>query len=149
VVADSARWNDRVERRLRHLQRRLELSPAEAEAFAHAHRASAAAVRGLGQRLHEARFALRRVMVEERGDPERIRAAVRRMTAAQARFDSSVAEALLRELGALPEAQRIRYLETLPWQRWGAGDPARHEQGGHRGRGRGHGTRDGGAGGGR
>jgi hypothetical protein len=129
AMADSAAWSERVERRLARLLDRLDLDEDARREFASAHRRNAARVWSLGRELHLARLELRAV-AREPGDPRRVRAAVRRLTTAQTAFDSVIAETLLSELDALPADRQARYLELLPWQRWGPsgkGDGPRHE----------------------
>jgi hypothetical protein len=121
VMGDSASWNRQVDHRLRDLVRRLDLQPPAAENFAHVHRAHARQIWRAGGELRDRRLALRDAMLAPDRDPPRIRLAVVRLTEAQARFDSLVAEAMLAELAALPRERQDQYLELVPWQRWGGG----------------------------
>ena len=139
ALADSATWQTGVERRLTRLQRRLGLEGELAARFADIHRVGARHVRGLGRELQMHRRELRASMVAQDLDPALVRLRVAALAAAQARLDSAVAEAMLAELEILPPESQVRYLATIPWQRWGAGEREGRPDHGPRGRGSGRG----------
>ncbi|MFO7652813.1 MAG: periplasmic heavy metal sensor [Candidatus Krumholzibacteriia bacterium] len=123
ALQDSAVWSRQVDHRLERLQAQLDLPPERAEEFARLHRQHAARLWELGRELRERRLAVRAVLESSQRDRHRVRRAVMELNGVQARLDSAVAEAMLAELEALPPDGQIRYLEALPWQRWG---PGRH-----------------------
>jgi hypothetical protein len=125
AMADSASWSRQVDHRLRSILQRLDLAPDVAQEYTRIHRESALNIWHAGKDLGQRRHELRDAMLTAERDPGRIRHAVARLTLAQARFDSLVAEAMLAELDVLPPDRQERYLELVPWQRWG--------DGGHRG----------------
>ena len=77
-------------------------------------------------------IAARRAAHEEyflsQADPGRIRAIVRRLSLVQARLDSLVAEAMLREAALLTPEQRARYFQAMPWERAIGSGPGPHRR---------------------
>ena len=64
---------------------------------------------------------MRDLLTDESIDRERVGAARRRLAAIRAEVDSLVSEHLLEELELLTPEQRDRYLERMPWERFGGG----------------------------
>lgn len=71
--------------------------------------------------LDSTRQALRRALTATELDDVRILALMDRMTAAQARLDSTVAQALIQQLRTSTPEERRRLLRMMPWERGGHG----------------------------
>jgi len=74
-------------------------------------------VDGLRDEVEVARTALREALSSPELDRAAILPLVRAMTAAQARLDSTVAEALVEDLGGMTFEERREFLRLLPWER--------------------------------
>lgn len=74
-------------------------------------------VDGLRDEVEAARTALREALRSPDLDRAAILPLVRAMTAAQARLDSTVAEALVEDLGSMTVEERREFLRLLPWER--------------------------------
>jgi len=73
-------------------------------------------VDGLRDEVESARLALREALNSPDLDRAAILPLVRAMTAAQARLDSTVAEALVEDLGSMTVEERREFLKMLPWE---------------------------------
>ena len=74
-------------------------------------------VDGLRDEVETARQALREALSSPDLDRSAVLPLVRAMTAAQARLDSTVAEALVEDLGSMTLEERREFLRLLPWER--------------------------------
>ncbi len=74
-------------------------------------------VGGLRDEVETARLALREALNSPDLDRAAILPLVRAMTAAQARLDSTVAEALVEDLGGMTVEERREFLRLMPWER--------------------------------
>ena len=91
------------------------------DALRHRTRDSGAPLRA---ELDSTRLALREAMRAPVLDDAAIAGLMRRMSAAQARLDSTVAAALLDEFRDMGPAERQRFLKMMPWEREGRGHRA-------------------------
>ena len=75
----------------------------------------------LREELGSARLALRDAMAAQVLDDALIETLMDRMTATQARLDSTIAHALMEQLRTSTPEERRRFLKMMPWERGGRG----------------------------
>ncbi|MCB1184572.1 periplasmic heavy metal sensor [bacterium] len=135
--ADSTAWRRIMDRRLGHLARRLDLSPAQVEAFREAQADLDGRLRRARRNLFAARLRVRELMITGPVDRPALRDAMAEVGRRQAEMDSLATETLLRELEALEPGQREAYLDFIPrggGRGAGRGGGPGHPDGGHPGR---------------
>lgn len=101
--------------RLLNLSRHLRLNEGQRSQMAQILDASMPRIVAARSTVQEARRAVQAEYATERPDTDRLHAAVRTMSAAQARLDSLVAETMMQEIGLLTPEQKHRYVQRLPW----------------------------------
>ncbi|RPJ42747.1 MAG: periplasmic heavy metal sensor [Candidatus Latescibacterota bacterium] len=82
-----------------------------------------------GERVQQARLALREECRKPTPDAAAVRQLVRRINDTQAKLDSLVAETMLREADVLTPDQRVRYFEAVPWEHGGPPGRGLHQRG--------------------
>ncbi len=114
---DTSAWRGIMTRRLDRMAERLDLTPEQVQ-FLHGSQ-EANFPRFMDQRvqLEAARDRLHGIIVQAEVDPDSVRTAIRTVGLQQARFDSLITEALLKEMEVLEPAQRTGYLQLLPMLR--------------------------------
>lgn len=104
-----------AQRRLAHIADWLELDATQREAMRASLDASLPRVLAQRDAVRAARRRAAAQYLKPVVDPDSVRIAVRRLTAAQAALDSLVAEAMSREAKLLTPEQRARYFTAMPW----------------------------------
>lgn len=127
--ADSSQWRQVMVGRLERIARRLDLSPDQFQVLRTSQEANFPLFYAQRQKVEEARANLHGIISASAAEPDSVRVAIRYLGAQQARLDSLITEALLKELDILEPEQRARYLRLLPIMR---------EEGPGRGPGSGH-----------
>jgi Spy/CpxP family protein refolding chaperone len=114
---DTSAWRGIMSGRLDRMAERLDLTPEQVQTL---HRSQEANfTRFVDQRvqLEAARDRLHGIIFQAEVDPDSVRTAIRLVGIQQARFDSLITEALLKEMDILEPAQRTGYLRLLPVMR--------------------------------
>jgi Spy/CpxP family protein refolding chaperone len=127
---DTSAWRGIMSRRLDRMAERLDLTPEQVQFL---HRSQEANFpRFVDQRvqLEAARNRLHGIIFQSEVDPDSVRTAIRTVGIQQARFDSLITEALLKEMDILEPAQRTGYLRLLPVMR--DSGPGREHRSGRR-----------------
>ncbi len=107
---------DFLDKKLRFLDERLDLTDEQIQAFRDLQEGKSAAVLAQAQRVHEARMGLR----EAAGHPDTadLRGLISNVGRAQARLDSMITEVMFGELDILTAEQRQKYLGLMPADRF-------------------------------
>ena len=110
-------WGRPAERRLDRLAKRLGLDSGQRSSLGEIRRETMISLGGQREAVRRARLALWDSYRAGPADSTAVRANLAALGRAQARVDSCVAAAMLREMALLTAAQRQVYLEELPWER--------------------------------
>ncbi len=112
------------ERRIDRLGRELDLSPEQRAQLARSLEALSPEIRDQAGRLMQERTRLHRAFMAGSANADSVRTQARMVAEAQARLDSLVAEAMMRENAVLSPEQRARYGRL----EWGPGAEGRRER---------------------
>ncbi len=122
---DSLWQRDRMEGRLRHMIRALDLRPDQIAAMRRVQRGNGEAIRRQGWAVGEMRRQLSSLLAHPGADSQQVRNLMHEMGRRQAGLDSLVTETIMREMEILDPAQREAYLRMLPLGRGRFGGPGR------------------------
>jgi len=125
-----------MEKRFQRMAKRLELTPEQMAELRPLRLGMFTQIQERRREIRWTRRSLHAACLDSAVEADSVRYYVKRLAAMQGHLDSLITETLLRELGVLTPAQRVRYLETMPWDhsgpRPGGRHSGQHRQGHHR-----------------
>lgn len=118
ALRDTSKWRGYLERRLDRMQRDLDLTDDQVQAFRTLH----GEAHGLGRRFHVVETGRRQVfegIAAGEITPDSVRSAMAGLSRRQAAIDSLIVDKMLQEMAILTPEQRPEYLRMLPMERFG------------------------------